>query len=106
MGQPRRNEQQGPEHEWAIWRDVPPEFSGVWQVRSRRGWLYLGGFRRGTLIAGVRLNPESDEETKASWLAMLELSLSGHEPKLAPVLPIRPVKVLPFPVTRSSLSAS
>jgi hypothetical protein len=49
----------------------------------------------------MRLGPETDADTHASWLAMIELTISCHEPALAPVLSIARPRVLQFPIMQS-----
>ena len=88
---------QRPNQEWAIWRDVPPHFSGVWRTVAVSGWTYLGGFQRGTLVCGMGLDATTDADTIDAWLAMIELTTACHEPRQAPVLPIRPTLIAASP---------
>lgn len=82
---------------WAIWRNVPAGYTGEWHVVSAKGWTYCGGFTNGRLICGIGLDPDTDEDTKQAWYAMLELTANCHESRHQPVLPIRtPARVLPF----------
>lgn len=87
--------------EWAIWRNVPARYSGVWKAHGANGWTYLGAFNRGTLVCGYGTQPDTDVDTLAAHVAMMELTLSCAEPRLRPVLPVR---VLAF--SRRSAAAS
>lgn len=87
------------QQEWRIWHAVPEGYSGVWRTVDVRGWTYYGGFANGRLVVGVGLDPTKDEDTKAAWLAMLEVTMDCSEPKVMPILP--PARVLPFPATLS-----
>lgn len=74
-----------------------PAFSGVRAKRQDDGVTVYRAFRRGKLIVRVDLDAGEPPDAHDAWIAMLELSIGGFEPRRsqAPVLPIRTVREAP-----------
>lgn len=59
-----------------IWRNVPADFTGVWEVHLADGAMHYGAFRCGTLDAEVMLDGSHDPNDVAAFRETLEVCIT------------------------------